>query len=133
MSDTISNFSKAGLHCIGSKNSKVPRPLGEAIHAFDTNEVLHYDFMCVKKSEDPSLPQYVLVIKDDVSHYVQLCPIATADHFTVADCLLDWHERFNGAEIRVSNRETYFNNSVLAGLDRFFQTDQHFTRAYLLT
>ena len=96
MSDTISNSSKVCLHCIGSKDSKVPRPLGEAIKSSDRNEVFHYDFMFVRKSKDPSVPQYILVIKDEISHYVELCPAATEDHFVVADCWLKWHKRLMG-------------------------------------
>ena len=82
------------------------------------NEVLHYDFMFVRKSEDPSLPQYILVIKDDLSYYVELCPADTADHFAVADCLLEWSNRLDAAKIHVSDRGKHFNNSVLAELNR---------------
>jgi hypothetical protein len=130
MSETISNFWKACLHCIGSKDSKVPRHLGEAKHASERNEVLHYDFMFVRKSEDRSVPQHILVIKDDLPHYVELCPAATADHFTVADAVLEWYKRFNRAEIHVSYRETHFKNSIIAEFNRVFQTDRHFTTAY---
>jgi len=121
MSVRISNFSNAFLHCIGSKDSKVPRPFVETFHASERNEVLHYDFMFVRRSEDTSVPQYILVIKDYLSHYVELCPAATADHFAVADCLLEWYKRFNGAKIHESDRGTHFKNSVIAELNRIFR------------
>ena len=74
--------------------------------------------MFVRKSEDPSLPQYILVIKDDLSYYVELCPADTADHFAIADCLLEWSNRLDAAKIHVSDRGKHFNNSVLAELNR---------------
>jgi len=80
MMQKISEFTKVGLHCVGSKDSKVPRTLGGAMHTSERNPVLHYYVLFINKSKDTMFRQYLLVIKDDFSHCVELCSPISTDH-----------------------------------------------------
>jgi hypothetical protein len=66
--------------------------LGEAIHEEKRNQVLQYDFLFIKDIDAPETPQRILVIKDDLSHFVELSPCREATAFVVAEALLDWHK-----------------------------------------
>ena len=41
LEEDVKQFCRMCLHCIGSLDSKVPRPLGEALHASRRNQVIH--------------------------------------------------------------------------------------------
>jgi hypothetical protein len=62
----------------------------EAVHGTVTNQVLHYDFLYIQKrlktSNQPF--EYVLVLKNDFSGFVELIPAIAGDHFVVADALV---------------------------------------------
>jgi hypothetical protein len=49
----------------------------------------HYLWSCNQPFE------YVLVLKDDFSGFVELIPATAADHFVAADALLQWHSTFS--------------------------------------
>ena len=48
LQNDVIDFCKKCLHCIGSLDVKVPRPLGEEIHLQERSQVLHYDFLFIK-------------------------------------------------------------------------------------
>ena len=53
LDEDVKQFCRMCLHCIGSLDSKVARPLGEALHAWRRNQVIHYDlqrFGCERQS-----------------------------------------------------------------------------------
>jgi hypothetical protein len=115
------------LHCIGSLDSRVPRQLGEALHASRRNQVIHYDFLFVKNTRKFS---YVLVVKDDLSHFVELVPSERTDHVVVVHALLNWYKRFGVAETHVSDKGSHFKNKVVAELNDILKTKHQFTTAY---
>jgi hypothetical protein len=115
------------LHCIGSLNSKVPRPLGEALHASRRNQVIHYDFLFVKNTGKFS---HALVLKDDVSHFAELVPSERTDHVVVVHTLVDWYKRFGVPETHFSDKGSHFKNTVVAELNDILKTKHHFTTAY---
>ncbi len=57
---------------LSSSGSKVPRPLGQHIHAQCVSELLHFDFLYVGESRTGH--EYILILKDDFSGYVFLRP-----------------------------------------------------------
>ena len=128
MEEDVKAFVTNCLHCITTKSGPIPRPLGEAVHGSRPNEVLHYDFLHVGKSEDGYV--YVLVIKDDLSNFVELIPSKTADHFVVADALLDWAKRFGVPDVHVSDNGSHFKNSVINELTRLMNIRHHFVVAH---
>jgi len=111
----VKQFCRMCLHCIGSLDSKVPRPLGEALNSSRRNQVIHYDFLLVENTRKFS---YVLVLKDDLSHFV------------VAHALVDWYKRFGVAETHVSDKGSHFKNKVVAELNDILKTKHHFTTVY---
>jgi hypothetical protein len=54
-------FCRMCLPCIGRLDSKVLRPVGQALHASRRNQLIHYDFLFSRNTEKFS---YVLVPKD---------------------------------------------------------------------
>jgi len=123
----VKQFCRMCLHCIGSLDSKVPRPLGEALHASRRNQIIHYDFLFVKNTRKFS---YVLVLKDDLSRFVELVPSKRTDDVVVVHALVDWYKRFGVAETHVNDKGSHFKNKVVAELNDILKTKHHFTTAY---
>ena len=120
------------LHCIRLKDTVVPRPFGHAVHATKPNEVLHYDFLfiCKPKRGWSHVLKYVLVIKDDLSHFLELVCCSAADHLVVVDVLMDWFKRFGIAPIHVSDQGSHFKNQVMFELTSRLNILHHFTTPY---
>jgi hypothetical protein len=106
----------------------IPRPFAEQIHATERNHIIHYDYLYInKKNPDFS---YVLVLKEDLSHFTRLVPSKDCDHFTVVDALMEWYADFGSPSIHVSDQGTHFKNSVIAELHRLSGSRHHYTVAY---
>jgi len=127
LEEDVKQFCRMCLHCIESLDSKVPRPLGEALHASRRDQVLHYDFLFLKNTRNFA---YILVLKDDLSHFVELVPSERTDHVVVVHALVDWYNRLVVAETRVSDKGSHFKNKVVAELNDILKTKHHFTTAY---
>jgi Integrase zinc binding domain len=83
----IKTFCNKCLHCVSTiGGERIPRPLGEAIHANNPNEVLNFDYLYMGPSD--TRDKYLLIIKDDLSGYVWLLPSPNADSETTADALV---------------------------------------------
>jgi len=123
----VKQFCRMCLHCIGSLNSKVPRPLGEALHASRRNQVIHSDFLFVKNKRKFS---YVLVLKDELSHFVEFVPSERTDNVLGVHAPVDCYKRFGVAETRVSDKGSHFKNKVVAEFNDILKTKHHFTTAY---
>jgi len=67
----------------------------------EKNQFIHYDFLFGKNTRKLS---YVLVLKDDLSHFVELLPSERTDHVVVLHALVDWYKRFGVAETHVSEK-----------------------------
>jgi hypothetical protein len=65
----------------------IPRPLAEQIHTSKRNAIIHYDFLYNKKRIVEY--EYILVLKCDLSNYVELVTAKTCDHNVVADGLFE--------------------------------------------
>ncbi|KAE9001180.1 hypothetical protein PF001_g4527 [Phytophthora fragariae] len=80
MSTDVSAFVSGCLHCMATAGGRIPRPFGETLRATKPNEILHFDYLTMVESE--SGLKYVLVLKDNMSGYVELiaCPNPTADY-----------------------------------------------------
>jgi Integrase zinc binding domain len=76
MAKDVKVFVQNCLHCVATiPGDKVPRPLGTQLHATKPNEILHFDFLYIMLSRDGKY-QYLLLLKDDLSGYLWLVPIA---------------------------------------------------------
>ncbi len=74
----IEAFVQSCLVCtLSSSGSKVPRPLGQQMHAQHLSELLHFDFLYVEESRTGH--GCILNLKDDFSGYVFLRPCKKED------------------------------------------------------
>merc|ERR1712164_189410 len=117
------------LLCLQTKNGGIiPRPLGRTIQGEAPNQVLHFDYFFVSEAENNWT--YVLVLKDGLSHFVELVGSRSTSSEVVVDALLDWFKRFGIVPTLVSDRGSYFLNSVVENLTRRLQINYHFVTAY---
>jgi ribosomal protein L21E len=80
--------------------------------------------------DTPGQHEYVLVLVDSFSHYVELIPTpsATAEHVVTA--LLDWFKRFGICHRWTSDRGTHFFNHIMTRLAQLLAAEHHFTAVY---
>ncbi|GMF45200.1 unnamed protein product [Phytophthora fragariaefolia] len=91
------------------------------------NEVLHWDYLHLGKASTGE--EYVLVLKDDASHFVWLisCAVATADTTYVA--LIDCFASFGVCHTWVSDQGIHFKNRVIEALEHLLGAHHRFTTA----
>lgn len=66
------------LHCLTSRGPlRIPRPSGTTIHGTHPNKLFDYLFTCRYTQVAAHGFQYVLVVTDDFSHFIELIPVAT--------------------------------------------------------
>jgi hypothetical protein len=128
LADDVAHFVRRCLHCASSVGGPPqPRPLGEALHADKPNELIHWDYLYMGKSD--SQHEYVLVIKDDASKFVWLLPCEAADADCTYNHLLDWFASFGVCRSWVSDQGTHFKNKVIEALQHALGAHHHFTTA----
>jgi hypothetical protein len=128
MKSDVQNFVSNCLHCSVNRAQVIPRPFAEQIHASERNEIIHYDYLYIN-NRNPTF-SYILVIKEDYSHFVRLIPARTCDHFAVAEALMDWYADFGCPRVHISDQGSHFKNSVIAELHRMSGSRHHYTAAY---
>lgn len=111
-----------------SSEERVPRPLGQALHADKPNKVLHLDFCFLEKSATGET--YVHIIKDNQSSYTWLYPFEAADTDTAAEALMDWMAALGICKQWVSDQGTHFTNDVMRTLRENRHIAHHFTLPY---
>jgi hypothetical protein len=125
----VLDFMKLCLLCLQTKGGKIiPRPLGRSIQAEEPWKVLHFDFYFVGEATNGW--KYVLVMKDGLSHFVELVGCATTSSGVAVEALLDWFKRFGIVPTWVSDQPTHFRNAVIAALTRKLKSCHHFVTAY---
>ncbi|POM64292.1 Hypothetical protein PHPALM_20207 [Phytophthora palmivora] len=112
-----------------TRDGRVPRPYGPALHATKPNEVLHFDYLTLPEDEDTH-NKYVLVLKDDLSGYVELFPTTGPDAASCAVSLLSWFYRYGIVKQWVADQGTHFKNDVIAHLAKEIGANHHFITAY---
>eukprot|EP00171_Calliarthron_tuberculosum_P015922 IDg15922t1 len=91
--DDVRVFVQGCLVCLLSESGiKVPRPLGQQIHASRVSELLHFDYLYVGESSDAK--EYILILKDDFSGSVFLEACDHADAETTAEVLMKYFTTF---------------------------------------
>ena len=122
--DNVKLFVSRCIHCLSAKDFKVRSLLSSQLHASKVNEIIHYDFLMIKKE------QYLLVIKDDLSHFVELIYCTSANHFVVVDALLQWNARYGMPRLHISDQGSHFKNHVCKELERLMGITHRFTPTY---
>jgi len=127
--EIVDKFLARCLLCHHVKGGKViPRPWGETYRAQTRNEALHWDFLYLGESFGPD--QYLLVLKDDASHFCELVACATPTCTVAAEAMLSWHARFGAPRLWISDQGTHFKNSVIDLLCKQLKCEQSFSVTY---
>jgi hypothetical protein len=124
----VEKFVRGCLHCKCVDGDMIPRSLGSALHAEKPNELIHFDWLSMPQATDGS--KYVLVIKDDMSGFVQLHPSGTAGAVATAKALMAWFTTFGYVETWVSDGGSHFKNNVLEKVRKMIGAHHHITSAY---
>lgn len=125
----VDSFVKSCLHCLCTSSGKsIPRPFGHAIHATKPNEVIHFDYCYLGKSNIG--PVYVLIVKDDLSSYTWLFPCDAPNTENVVDALTEWISSFGAPSQWVSDQGTHFKNEAMTVLKERLRCAHHFTLPY---
>ncbi|KAE8881630.1 hypothetical protein PF005_g26671 [Phytophthora fragariae] len=115
LSAVISRFVNGCLLCKHIKGGKlIQRPWSETETATKRNEVLHMDYLTM--GEAYGTTKYVLVLKNELTHYCELvaCDAPTSDVAVVA--ILDWHKRFGFPAKWSTDNGSHFRSAVMAEL-----------------
>lgn len=128
MDHDITLFCNSCLHCLATTDgTRIPRPMGHAIHTDKPNGILHFDFLTMFPSEDKM--EYVLILLDDASSYVVLYPCQAATSDEAARCLLNWFSLFGVCTYWTSDQGPHFKNELIRELNRKLYAHHHFTTA----
>ncbi|OWZ09913.1 hypothetical protein PHMEG_00017317 [Phytophthora megakarya] len=117
------------LLCCHVKGSNIiPRSCGEIYRSKERNEALHMDYLLIGDYKDAS--GYILVLKDDFSHFCELIQCSGANATTAATAILEWSSRYEMPKLLISDTAAHFKNQLLEELCHKTQMAQRFTLAY---
>ncbi|OWY98193.1 hypothetical protein PHMEG_00031098 [Phytophthora megakarya] len=100
----------------------------EIHHTFERNATLHWDFLTLGDSFGSS--RYVLVLKDEATHYVDLVACDSPTSEVAATAILDWYSRFGAPNVWVSDCGSHFKSKVISELSRRLKGRPEFILAY---
>ena len=132
LEEDVRRFCKSCLQCMCcTGGAVVPRPYAHTMVATEPNQVLHLDFLYVRDAGgEPGVPEYLLVMKDGFSKYVDLWPCLSADAVVVVEALVSWFAKFGVVHTIVSDKGSHFWNGVVKELCSRLGVAQHVTVAY---
>jgi len=127
--EKVAKFVRDCLLCKHVKGPRIiSRPYGPTIVATRRNEALHWDFLFLGSGYGDTA--YLLVVKDELTHYCELIPCATPTSFVAAEALSMWCARYGIPEMLQSDQGTHFRNEVVTHLCARLKTEQVFTPVY---
>lgn len=125
----VQGFLRRCLLCLHVKGGKIiPRPWSETIRSTRRNEILHLDFLYMGESH--TLTKYLLVIKDDASHFTELVMCDSPTSEIVVDALLMWQSRFGLPDTIITDNGSHFYNEMVALLIKKLKRHHTFVPAY---
>ena len=89
---------------------------------------MNFDFLQLETSIDGF--EYLLVIKDDFSGWVELFPNQDPCANCVADAFADLNSRHSAAKIWISDNGSHFKNHIMERLAETYGVDHHYTTPY---
>jgi hypothetical protein len=125
----VESFLSACLMCKHVKGAKIlQRPWGPTFRTNERNGALHFDYLSIGDSFEGD--QYMLVLKDEATHFVALTPCATPTSTVVVEAMLAWHSRYGLPRHWISDRGSHFRNEVMKELRKRLKSRHDFTVAY---
>ncbi|OWZ21848.1 hypothetical protein PHMEG_0003542 [Phytophthora megakarya] len=128
MSDDMASFVASCLHRLTTHGSKVPRPFGENLRATKPNELLHFDFLCLPRSAVGTA--YILVLKDNLSGFVELIECERPTSNVAYHGLLGWFKRFGIVHQWISDQGSPFIGELVDKFRVLLGAQHHFGTAY---
>eukprot|EP00644_Phytophthora_capsici_P019272 jgi/Phyca11/132445/e_gw1.167.10.1 len=92
------------------------------------NECLHVDYLFLGDSYGDA--RYVLVLKDELSHYTELVACDSPTSLVASRAILDWHKRFGLPETWISDNGSHFKNELLRELATLLKATHRFVPVY---
>jgi transposase InsO family protein len=106
----------------------VRRPYSPQWRSICPNQGIHFDYLYMGDTWGGC--KYILVLKDDLTHYCELVACETPTTQVVVDALLAWGSRFGMPEVWISDQGTHFKNKVMKALAQRLKVDHQFSLAY---
>ncbi|KAF0771627.1 hypothetical protein AaE_002421 [Aphanomyces astaci] len=121
LAERASEFLRGCLLCPHVKGGRVVhRPYAPPRwHAKEGNEGIHFDYLYM--GEAYSGAKYVLVLKDDLTHYCELVACDGPTSQVCVDALVDWTKRFGMPRVWVSDQGTHIKNMRMKALAHRFK------------
>ncbi|KAG6592663.1 uncharacterized protein IUM83_12542 [Phytophthora cinnamomi] len=94
----------------------------------DRNECMHMDYLYLGESYGEA--KYVLVLKDELTHYCELVAADSANSQTAVEAILDWHKRFGLPAMWMSDNGAHFKNYVMEWLAERLGVSRGFVPVY---
>ena len=107
---------KKCLHCLPTRGGvRIPRPLGEAVHGTERNEVLHMDWIYIMPAQKngPHEFQWNLILREDLSGMIKITPAHTPNTDVTVEALMEWRALFGCPKILVTDMGSYFVSEVM--------------------
>uniref|UniRef100_H3H9I0 Integrase catalytic domain-containing protein n=1 Tax=Phytophthora ramorum TaxID=164328 RepID=H3H9I0_PHYRM len=104
------------------RNWTVDRPVAKR------NECLHLDYLYLGESYGDT--KYVLVLKDELTHFCELVPADVADSQTAVAAILDWNKRFGAPPTWMSDNGSHFKSEVVGLLAERLGASHQFAPVY---
>ena len=106
----------------------MPRSFGSHNHPTKRNQIVHLDYLYIGSSEQGSV--YVLLMKDGLSHYVELEVAVICDGRTACEALIDWKKRYGQPKVIFSDQGSHFRNELMKELVHRMGMQHEFSTPY---
>ncbi|KAE8969903.1 hypothetical protein PR003_g28562, partial [Phytophthora rubi] len=111
----VQDFVAACLLCKHVKGGLIiQRPWSEHREPAARNEVLHFDYLFMGESYGTTC--YLLVLKDELTHFCELIPCDSPTSSVAASAVLDWAKRYGLPAMWTSDNGTHFKNTLMENL-----------------
>ena len=130
MEQDVRKFVRDCIQC--ARNSPAvlqAAPWGTLVHAKVPGEVLHMDFLAVDLRTEQEC-KYVLVLKDDLSHWVDLVPVKRARAVDVVNAMIKWCSWMKVPRVVVTDQGAQFRNKLMKELSKAMRFRHKFTFPY---
>ena len=97
------------LHCLPTRGGvRIPRPLGEAVHGTQRNEVLHMDWIYVMPAPQKGFHdfQWNLILRD-LTGMIKITPAHMPNTAITVDALMEWRALFGSPQTLVTDMGSY--------------------------
>ncbi|OWZ11151.1 hypothetical protein PHMEG_00015874 [Phytophthora megakarya] len=104
------------------------RFLSRCLLCKERNELLHFDYLYLGDSMGTC--QYVLVLKDGLTHFCELVACDSPTSVVTATAIVHWWKRFGASSVLVSDQGSHFKNELIAQVCKKLDIDQSLVVAY---